>query len=74
MVTLYFDEVYVICHVIIVFRLMQCMFFPVQVAFFAVNTLRYFFDAPSLTPARFNFLQLQVLCCMAASPGKDAPH
>lgn len=31
-----------------------------QVAFLLVNTVRFFCGAPSLTPAMYNFLQLQV--------------
>lgn len=31
-----------------------------QAAFLIVNTIRYFFDAPSLTPPCYNFFQLQV--------------
>ncbi|XP_039990740.1 transmembrane protein 94 isoform X3 [Xiphias gladius] len=33
----------------------------VLVAFLLVNTIRYFFDAPSLTPAFYNFFQLQLM-------------
>lgn len=31
-----------------------------QVTFLLVNTVRFFCDAPSLTPVSYNFLQLQV--------------
>ncbi|XP_036428331.1 transmembrane protein 94 isoform X1 [Colossoma macropomum] len=40
----------------------------VLVAFFTVNTIRYFFDTPSLTPAQFNFLQLQMMGVLPILP------
>lgn len=49
----------------------NCQYFTVsdlwltslQVAFFTINTIRYFCDTPGLTPGPFNFLQLQVMSC-----------
>uniref|UniRef100_A0A7N8WX88 Transmembrane protein 94 n=1 Tax=Mastacembelus armatus TaxID=205130 RepID=A0A7N8WX88_9TELE len=38
------------------------------VAFLLVNTVRYFCDAPSLTPACFNFFQLQVMGVLPILP------
>ncbi|XP_076007967.1 transmembrane protein 94 isoform X2 [Genypterus blacodes] len=38
----------------------KCICPIVLVAFLLVNTTRYFCDAPSLTPAPYNFLQLQL--------------
>ncbi|XP_026171149.1 transmembrane protein 94 isoform X5 [Mastacembelus armatus] len=40
----------------------------VLVAFLLVNTVRYFCDAPSLTPACFNFFQLQVMGVLPILP------
>ncbi|KAM9558007.1 transmembrane protein 94-like isoform 1-T1 [Salvelinus alpinus] len=40
----------------------------VLVAFLVVNTVRYFFDAPSLTPGRFNFIQLQLMGVLPILP------
>ncbi|XP_062858998.1 transmembrane protein 94 isoform X2 [Trichomycterus rosablanca] len=40
----------------------------VLVAFCTVNTIRYFFDAPGLTPARFNFFQLQMMGVLPILP------
>ncbi|KAK1907013.1 Transmembrane protein 94, partial [Dissostichus eleginoides] len=40
----------------------------VLVAFLLVNTVRYFIDAPSLTPACFNFFQLQVMGVLPVLP------
>uniref|UniRef100_A0A8D0CUY0 Transmembrane protein 94 n=1 Tax=Sander lucioperca TaxID=283035 RepID=A0A8D0CUY0_SANLU len=38
------------------------------VAFLLVNTIRYFCDAPSLTPACFNFFQLQLMGVLPILP------
>uniref|UniRef100_A0A674EEF0 Transmembrane protein 94 n=1 Tax=Salmo trutta TaxID=8032 RepID=A0A674EEF0_SALTR len=38
------------------------------VAFLVVNTVRYFCDAPSLTPGRFNFIQLQLMGVLPILP------
>ncbi|XP_074519033.1 transmembrane protein 94 isoform X2 [Halichoeres trimaculatus] len=40
----------------------------VLVAFLLVNTVRYFCDAPSLTPACYNFFQLQVMGVLPILP------
>ncbi|KAF3859073.1 hypothetical protein F7725_021472 [Dissostichus mawsoni] len=40
----------------------------VLVAFLLVNTVRYFIDAPSLTPACFNFFQLQLMGVLPVLP------
>ncbi|KAK5895558.1 hypothetical protein CgunFtcFv8_009242 [Champsocephalus gunnari] len=40
----------------------------VLVAFLLVNTVRYFTDAPSLTPARFHFFQLQLMGVLPVLP------
>ncbi|XP_033968471.1 transmembrane protein 94 isoform X2 [Pseudochaenichthys georgianus] len=40
----------------------------VLVAFLLVNTVRYFIDAPSLTPARFHFFQLQLMGVLPVLP------
>ncbi|KAL0984076.1 hypothetical protein UPYG_G00136750 [Umbra pygmaea] len=40
----------------------------VLVAFLVVNTVRYFCDAPSLTPGRFNFIQLQLMGVLPILP------
>ncbi|XP_035853240.1 transmembrane protein 94 isoform X1 [Sander lucioperca] len=40
----------------------------VLVAFLLVNTIRYFCDAPSLTPACFNFFQLQLMGVLPILP------
>ncbi|CAB1311836.1 unnamed protein product [Coregonus sp. 'balchen'] len=40
----------------------------VLVAFLVVNTVRYFFDAPSLSPGRFNFIQLQLMGVLPILP------
>ncbi|XP_065805584.1 transmembrane protein 94 isoform X2 [Labrus bergylta] len=40
----------------------------VLVAFLLVNTVRFFCDAPSLTPACFNFFQLQVMGVLPVLP------
>ncbi|KAK5851397.1 hypothetical protein PBY51_002195 [Eleginops maclovinus] len=40
----------------------------VLVAFLLVNTVRYFIDAPSLTPARFNFFQIQLMGVLPILP------
>ncbi|KAJ8246443.1 hypothetical protein GJAV_G00267850 [Gymnothorax javanicus] len=40
----------------------------VLVAFFTTNALRYFFDAPSLTPGCFNFIQLQLMGVLPILP------
>ncbi|XP_063077900.1 transmembrane protein 94 isoform X2 [Engraulis encrasicolus] len=40
----------------------------VLVAFFTVNAVRYFFNAPSLTPAPFNFIQLQMMGVLPILP------
>ncbi|XP_041938514.1 transmembrane protein 94 isoform X1 [Alosa sapidissima] len=40
----------------------------VLVAFFTVNTVRYFCDTPSLTPALFNFFQLQMMGVLPILP------
>uniref|UniRef100_A0A673Z243 Transmembrane protein 94 n=1 Tax=Salmo trutta TaxID=8032 RepID=A0A673Z243_SALTR len=40
----------------------------VLMAFLVVNTVRYFFDAPSLTPGRFNFIQLQLMGVLPILP------
>ncbi|XP_017292535.1 transmembrane protein 94 isoform X1 [Kryptolebias marmoratus] len=41
---------------------------PVLLAFLLVNTVRFFCDAPSLTPARYNFLQLQLMGVLPILP------
>uniref|UniRef100_A0A668ATW1 Transmembrane protein 94 n=1 Tax=Myripristis murdjan TaxID=586833 RepID=A0A668ATW1_9TELE len=40
----------------------------VLVAFLLVNTVRYFCEAPSLTPARYNFFQLQLMGVLPILP------
>uniref|UniRef100_A0A4W5MQS1 Transmembrane protein 94 n=1 Tax=Hucho hucho TaxID=62062 RepID=A0A4W5MQS1_9TELE len=40
----------------------------VLVAFLVVNTVRYFCDSPSLTPGRFNFIQLQLMGVLPILP------
>ncbi|XP_066521040.1 transmembrane protein 94 isoform X2 [Hoplias malabaricus] len=40
----------------------------VLVAFFTVNTIRYFCDTPNLTPAQFNFFQLQLMGVLPILP------
>ncbi|XP_056153007.1 transmembrane protein 94 [Lampris incognitus] len=40
----------------------------VLVAFLLVNTVRYFLDSPSLTPACFNFFQLQLMGVLPILP------
>ncbi|KAA8581048.1 hypothetical protein FQN60_002629, partial [Etheostoma spectabile] len=40
----------------------------VLMAFLLVNTIRYFCDAPSLTPASFNFFQLQLMGVLPILP------
>ncbi|KAJ8399770.1 hypothetical protein AAFF_G00408750 [Aldrovandia affinis] len=40
----------------------------VLVAFFTANTVRFFFDAPSLTPGSFNFIQLQMMGVLPVLP------
>uniref|UniRef100_A0A8C7GFB3 Transmembrane protein 94 n=1 Tax=Oncorhynchus kisutch TaxID=8019 RepID=A0A8C7GFB3_ONCKI len=40
----------------------------VLMTFLVVNTVRYFFDAPSLTPGRFNFIQLQLMGVLPILP------
>uniref|UniRef100_A0A4W6ELP6 Transmembrane protein 94 n=1 Tax=Lates calcarifer TaxID=8187 RepID=A0A4W6ELP6_LATCA len=41
---------------------------PVVVAFLLVNTIRYFCKAPNLTPACYNFFQLQLMGVLAILP------
>ncbi|KTG40001.1 hypothetical protein cypCar_00014930, partial [Cyprinus carpio] len=40
----------------------------VLVAFFSINTIRYFCDTPGLTPGPFNFLQLQMMGVLPILP------
>ncbi|XP_066560947.1 transmembrane protein 94 [Amia ocellicauda] len=40
----------------------------VLVAFLTANTVRYFMDAPGLTPGQFNFIQLQVMGVLPILP------
>ncbi|KAM4716348.1 transmembrane protein 94 isoform 3-T3 [Anableps anableps] len=40
----------------------------VLVAFLLVNTVRFFWDAPSLTPVSYNFLQLQLMAVLPILP------
>ncbi|XP_047232729.1 transmembrane protein 94 isoform X4 [Girardinichthys multiradiatus] len=40
----------------------------VLVAFLLVNTIRFFWEAPSLTPVRYNFLQLQLMAVLPILP------
>lgn len=40
----------------------------VLAAFLIVNTIRYFFDAPSLTPPCYNFFQLQIMGVLPILP------
>ncbi|XP_016427783.1 transmembrane protein 94-like isoform X2 [Sinocyclocheilus rhinocerous] len=40
----------------------------VLVAFFSINTIRFFCDTPGLTPGPFNFLQLQMMAVLPILP------
>uniref|UniRef100_A0A8C1XI78 Transmembrane protein 94 n=1 Tax=Cyprinus carpio TaxID=7962 RepID=A0A8C1XI78_CYPCA len=42
--------------------------FACPVAFFSINTIRYFCDTPGLTPGPFNFLQLQMMGVLPILP------
>uniref|UniRef100_A0A8C1FZG7 Transmembrane protein 94 n=1 Tax=Cyprinus carpio TaxID=7962 RepID=A0A8C1FZG7_CYPCA len=42
--------------------------FACPVAFFSVNTIRFFCDTPGLTPGPFNFLQLQMMGVLPILP------
>uniref|UniRef100_A0A672N4M6 Transmembrane protein 94 n=1 Tax=Sinocyclocheilus grahami TaxID=75366 RepID=A0A672N4M6_SINGR len=42
--------------------------FACPVAFFSINTIRFFCDTPGLTPGPFNFLQLQMMAVLPILP------